>query len=104
MSAATAVELNAVLTRRLAPERVRLVGRLLQGWGVQIVPFDENQSLIASRAYADYGRGSGHPAQLNLGDCFSYALAIATSEPLLFVGSDFVHTDVEPMYLPPKSE
>lgn len=104
LSAATAVELNAVLTRRLPPEKVRLVGRLLQVWNVQIVPFDEEQANIASRAYADFGKGSGHPAQLNLGDCFSYALAVAASEPLLFVGSDFVHTDVERSYVTPSSE
>lgn len=101
MSAATVVELNAVVTRRLPPEKVRLVDRLLRTWNVEIVPFDEEQSKIASRAYADYGKGSGHPAQLNLGDCFSYALASAASAPLLFIGSDFVHTDVEPAYLPP---
>jgi ribonuclease VapC len=98
MSAATAAELNAVITRRLPPEKVRLVSRLLRAWNVEIVPFDEEQSKIASRAYADYGKGSGHPAQLNLGDCFSYALAAATSAPLLFVGSDFSRTDVEPAH------
>ncbi len=99
MSAATAVELSAVIIRRLQPEQVRLVGRLLQAWNVEIVPFDEPQSLIASRAYADYGKGGGHPAQLNLGDCFSYALATVRNEPLLFTGTDFVHTDVEPAFL-----
>jgi ribonuclease VapC len=101
MSAATAVELNAVVTRRLPPEKVRLVDRLLETWNVQIMPFDESQSTIASRAYTEFGKGSRHPAQLNLGDCFSYALAIASSEPLLFVGEDFSHTDVEPSFVPP---
>lgn len=101
MSAATAVEINAVIVRRLPPEKVRLVRRLLRAWNVEIVPFDEQQSQIAIRAYTDYGKGSGHRAQLNLGDCFSYALAAARNEPLLFVGSDFIHTDVEPAHLPP---
>lgn len=101
MSAATAVEVNAVIVRRLPPEKALLVQRLLRAWNVEIVPFDEQQSQLAVRAYTDYGKGSGHRAQLNLGDCFSYALATARNEPLLFVGSDFIHTDVEPAYLAP---
>lgn len=48
----------------------------------------------ARQAYRDFGRGSGHRARLNFGDCFSYALAIRLDEPLLFKGDDFVHTDV----------
>ena len=49
---------------------------------------------IARRAHRDYGKGSGHPARMNLGDCFSYALARASGEPLLYKGNDFVHTDL----------
>jgi ribonuclease VapC len=94
MSAATAVEVSAVLTRRLRPEDQRRVERLLDEWQVELVPFDAEQAAIASRAYRDFGRGSGHPAALNLGDCYSYALADLTGEPLLYVGEDFVHTDV----------
>lgn len=104
MSAATLVELNAVIVRRLRPEQVRLVERLLQAWNVEIVAFDESQAQVASRAYADYGKGSGHPAQLDLGDCFSYALATETNEPLLFVGTDFTLTDVQPAYVPSTSD
>ncbi len=100
MSAATAVELNAVLTRRLRPEDQRRVERLLDVWEIELVPFDAAQAAIATRAYRDFGRGSGHPAALNLGDCYSYALAIAAREPLLFVGDDFVHTDVVAAYRP----
>lgn len=95
MSAATEVELHAVMRRLSGPEHARLVTRLLQAWNVEIVPFDDAQSLVACRAYDDFGKGSGHPARLNLGDCFSYALASTSGEPLLFVGSDFTHTDVE---------
>lgn len=98
MSAATAVEVNAVLTRRLRPEDQRRVERLLDVWEIELVPFDAAQAEIASRAYRDFGRGSGHPAGLNLGDCFSYALAEVTGEPLLYVGDDFVHTDVSAAY------
>lgn len=57
-------------------------------------PFDAEQARIAADAYRLFGRGSGHRASLNYGDCFSYALAIARDEPLLFVGDDFQHTDV----------
>jgi ribonuclease VapC len=47
-------------------------------------------------AYRDFGKGSGHPAGLNFGDCFAYALAKVTGEPLLFKGADFGHTDILP--------
>ncbi|HEU4363546.1 MAG TPA: type II toxin-antitoxin system VapC family toxin [Mycobacterium sp.] len=98
MSTATAVEVNAVLTRRLRAEDQRRVERLLDEWEIDLVAFDAEQAAIASRAYRDFGRGSGHPAALNLGDCYSYALAEITREPLLYVGDDFVHTDITPAY------
>jgi ribonuclease VapC len=56
----------------------------------------EVQARIAREAYRDFGGGSGHPARLNFGDCFAYALARATGEPLLFKGDDFVRTDIAP--------
>ena len=59
-----------------------------------MVPFDEEQATIAGDAYRDYGKGSGHPARLNLGDCYAYALASQTGEPLLYKGDDFSHTDL----------
>lgn len=98
MSAATAVEVNAVVARRLRPEDQRRVERLLELWDIELVPFDAEQAEIASRAYRDFGRGSGHPAALNLGDCFSYALAQVTGERLLYVGDDFIHTDISAAY------
>ncbi len=94
MSAATLVEVGAVLTRRLAPEDFRRVERLIAQLGIETVPFDAAQAASATRAYRDFGRGSGHPAGLNLGDCYSYALADVTGEPLLFVGDDFTHTGI----------
>jgi ribonuclease VapC len=54
------------------------------------------QARIAREAYRDFGKGSGHKAGLNFGDCFAYALAKSAGEPLLFKGDDFVHTDVTP--------
>ena len=62
---------------------------------VTIEPVTAEQAHLARRAYRTYGRGSGSPARLTLGDCFAYALAKATAEPLLFKGDDFGHTDVE---------
>ena len=58
----------------------------------------ERQARIAREAFRDFGRGSGHPAGLNLGDCFAYALAKDTGEPLLYKGDDFVHTDVRSVF------
>ena len=68
---------------------------MLAEFGVETIAFDAEQARLASDAYRDYGRGSGHPANLNLGDCYSYALAAQRNEPLLFVGDDFTHTDLE---------
>ena len=58
-------------------------------------PVTEEQALLAHQAYSDYGKGR-HPAGLNFGDCFSYALAKVTGEPLLFKGDDFSKTDIQP--------
>lgn len=94
ISAPTVVEIGAVLVRRLRPENRRRVEQLMQAWDIEVAAFDRAQAVIAAEAYRDYGRGSGHPARLNLGDCFSYALARVTGEPLLYVGDDFAETDV----------
>lgn len=94
MAAPTLVELNAVISSRNDPKLWRQVERLLSLYRVKPEPFTEEQARIASQAYRDYGRGSGHPAHLNLGDCFSYALAFDTGEPLLYVGNDFSQTDI----------
>ncbi len=54
----------------------------------------ETHAQIAREAYRDFGKGSEHPAKLNFGDCFAYALAKYSREPLLFKGDDFIHTDI----------
>jgi ribonuclease VapC len=69
---------------------------LIQEAQIIIEPVTEVQARIAREAYRDFGKGSGHPAKLNFGDCFAYALARATGQPLLFKGDDFIHTDVVP--------
>ncbi len=61
-------------------------------FAIEAVTFE--QARIAREAYRDFGKGSGHPAQLNFGDCFAYALAKTTTEPILFKGQDFKHTDL----------
>ena len=65
-------------------------------YAIQIDPVTEQQARIALDAYDQFGKGSGHPAGLNYGDCFSYALASDTGEPLLFKGDDFAATNVVP--------
>jgi len=62
-----------------------------------VEPVTDAQARIAREAYRDFGRGSGHPARLNFGDCFAYALARITAEPLLSKGDDFAHTDITPV-------
>lgn len=94
ISAPGYVELCAVVQRRDRPELSRLVDRLLQAYGIRIEGFDAGQARVAAQAYRDYGLGSGHPARLNLAGSYSYALAQATGEALLFVGDEFGHTDI----------
>lgn len=62
---------------------------------LRVEPVTARQAEIARAAYRDYGRSSGHPARLNFGDCFAYALAADSEEPILFKGDDFAHTDLQ---------
>jgi ribonuclease VapC len=95
-SAATFVESAIVVDSMRDPVVSRRLEEIFQESEIAIVPFDENQARIAREAYRDFGKGSGHPARLNFGDCFAYALAKALDEPLLYKGTDFSHTDVRP--------
>lgn len=94
MSAFTLFECRTVLWRRIGPSALGELELLLQAAHIAIAPFDAEQSAMAFDAYRRYGKGSGHPAQLNLGDCAAYALAVLREAPLLFKGADFIHTDV----------
>ena len=67
---------------------------LLSDCGIVIEPFTHQQAELARRAYQAFGKGSGHPARLNFGECFSYALAKDKAEPLLFKGDDFARTAI----------
>ncbi|OSI67431.1 VapC toxin family PIN domain ribonuclease [Bradyrhizobium canariense] len=94
MSAANFVEAAAVIDASRDPIASRRFDELMKEAQISIEPVTETQAQIAREAYRDFGKGSGHPAKLNFGDCFAYALAKSTGEPLLFKGDDFVHTDV----------
>ena len=100
ISAASFLEAGIVVDSARSPVPSRRLDDLLRQAGVIIEPVTEEQARIARAAYRDYGRGSGHPARLNFGDCFAYALARATGEPLLFKGDDFIHTDIKPALEP----
>ena len=94
MSAASWLEAAVVLDGRRNPATSRRFDDLVAAIGVTVEPVTSAQAVEARRAYRDFGRGSGHPARLNFGDCFAYALARTTGEPLLFKGDDFGRTDV----------
>jgi len=94
LSAANFVEVGAVIDGAGDPVASRRYDDLLRAARVTIIPVTETQARLARQAYRDFGKGSGHPARLNFGDCFAYALAKELSEPLLFKGDDFMHTDV----------
>lgn len=79
---------NSVLSREF--------DELIERFKIVIEPVTAEQAKIARQAYRDYGKGSGHPVGLNFGDCFTYALARAKREPVLYKGDDFVHTDLRP--------
>jgi len=96
ISAASYVETAAVIDASRDPIASRRLDDLLREARFVIEPVTEAQARIAREAYRDFGRGSGHPALLNFGDCFAYALAKAMNEPLLFKGDDFTHTDLTP--------
>jgi ribonuclease VapC len=95
MSAANYLEAAIVIDAAKSPIVSRRFDEAISEAGIVIEPVTREQAEIARAAYRDFGKGSGHPAGLNFGDCFAYALARALREPLLFKGEDFSHTDVE---------
>ena len=94
ISAVSFVEASAVIDANRDPIASRKFDELLREAEFVIESVTEGQARIAREAYRDFGRGSGHPARLNFGDCFAYALAKALNEPLLFKGDDFTKTDI----------
>lgn len=96
ISAANFLEAAIVVDGSRDPIASRRFDDLCRAAELIVESVTEEQARIARDAYRDFGRGSGHPARLNFGDCFAYALARVTGEPLLFKGEDFAHTDVTP--------
>lgn len=94
VGAPTLAETGIVLTARLRERGRTLLERFLQESGSVVIPFDENHYGAAIEAFGRYGKGR-HPAQLNFGDCLTYAVARLAGEPLLAIGDDFTHTDLE---------
>jgi ribonuclease VapC len=95
ISAVNFVELAMVIEGQLGPDAGRQCDVFFRRAGITIEPLSVDQAHLARQAFLDFGKGR-HPAGLNFGDCFAYALSKATGEPLLFKGSDFARTDVRP--------
>lgn len=93
MSSATLVESSILLETRYGPAGVRDLDLFLARAGVEIIDVDREQADLARHAHGRYGRGN-HPANLNMGDCFAYALARSTGQPLLAKGDGFPRTDL----------
>lgn len=96
ISAANYLEAAIVVDSVRDPVASRRFDQFIDEAGIRVQPVSAVQARIAREAYRDYGKGSGHKAGLNFGDCFAYALAKDAGEPLLFKGQDFVHTDIAP--------
>lgn len=93
MSVATLVETSIVIETRYGAAGLRDLDLFIERAAIELVPVDVEQARMAGRAFSQFGEGR-HPAGLNYGDCFSYALARAVSEPLLYKGADFAKTDI----------
>ena len=94
MSVASFAEAAMVIESRDGPARGESLDVLISETPIELAPVTVEQTYAARRAWRRFGKGN-HPAGLNFGDCFAYALAETTGEPLLFKGGDFALTDVE---------
>ena len=94
VSAVNFVESAVVIDASRDPIATRRFDDFIKAANISTEPVTATQAQIARGAYRDFGKGSGHPAKLNFGDCFAYALAKESGEPLLFKGGDFAHTDI----------
>ena len=94
LSAASYLEAGIVVDRNGNAALSARLDDLLETFAIEIAPVTASQAKLARAAYRQFGKGTGHPAGLNFGDCFSYALAKESSAPLLFKGADFAATDV----------
>lgn len=94
ISAVSLVETAIVIENRRGDAGKQALDSLLEKAAIEVMDVTLEQAEVARQAYAFYGKGRGHPAQLNFGDCFSYALAKTLDQPLLFKGNDFDKTDI----------
>ncbi len=94
ISAASFVEASIVAESRIGDQGLRQCDSFFRTSRICVEPVTEEQALLARQSYSDFDKGR-HPAGLNFGDCFSYALAKATGEPLLYKGQDFSQTDIQ---------
>jgi ribonuclease VapC len=90
----TVLESHMVLRDRSGDDGIAILDRLLAHPRIQVIDFDERHLGVARRAFDRFGKGQGHPAQLNYGDCMAYAVAKVHGAPLLYKGNDFQHTDI----------
>lgn len=95
MSVATFVEASIVIESRFGSEGIRDLDLFVDRAGIGLAAVDAEQAHTARHAFSRFGKGR-HPAGLNYGDCFAYALAMVLGEPLLYKGDDFGRTDVTP--------
>ena len=93
LSAGTALELSLIVKARKEDPGVRELDFFIYKAEIELVSFDQKQLALARYAFSEYGKGR-HPASLNFGDCFAYALSKASGQPLLFKGADFSQTDI----------
>ncbi len=93
IAAPTLLETSIVAEARLGPRGVLNLQETLRAAQIDVVTFSAEEAQVAAEAWRRFGRGR-HPAQLNFGDCMSYATAITHQAPLLFIGEDFARTDV----------
>ena len=94
MSAGTLVEIGIVVLHKRDASRLSDMYELINIYRIGIMPVSEAQARDAVQAYARFGKASRHPARLNFGDCFAYALAKSLDAPLLYKGDDFARTDI----------
>ncbi len=94
ISAVSLLEAGIVMRGRHGQQGVRELRALVASLKLEVVPFDEAQAERAIHAFSRFGKGMGHRAQLNFGDCAVYALAFTTGKPILAIGNDFAQTDV----------
>ena len=94
ISSVSLLETGMVLRARIGQEGVDTLYRIIERLDIEVIPFEATLAKLGIAAFARYGKGMGHKAQLNFGDCAVYALALTRGEPVLATGKDFLATDI----------